>query len=123
MWTLPYLTVQRLLPVLRGTLASGLADAGLMRAARRQGMVSWRVALCSARKGASLSRNHSAWRQGKPSHEMERLRIVMNARSMDVFFDWAGADFFKAGSVAPTREPYPAYHIAGFSDKVSSAGA
>ena len=44
-----------------------------------------RVALCSARKGASLSRNHSAWRQGKLSHEMERLRIAMNARSMDVF--------------------------------------
>jgi hypothetical protein len=36
-WTLPYLTVQRLLPALRGTLASGLAEAGLMRAARRQG--------------------------------------------------------------------------------------
>ena len=56
-----------------------------------------RAALCSARKGASLSRNHSAWRQGKLSHEMERLRIAMNARVNGRFFDWAGADFSKLG--------------------------
>ena len=57
----------------------------------------WRVALCSAHKGASLSRNHSARRQGKLSHEMERLRIAMNARSMDVFSIGQAQIFLKLG--------------------------
>ena len=53
---------------------------------------------------------------------MERLRIGMNARSMDVFFDWAGADFLKLGPLRLLASHYPAYYTAGFSDKVSSAG-
>jgi hypothetical protein len=61
--TLPYLTVQRLLPALRGTLASGLADAGLMRAARRQGMVSAVVTLSDENRASDHAGFATACRQ------------------------------------------------------------
>jgi hypothetical protein len=45
----------------------------------------------------------------------------MNARSTDVF-SIARGQILKLRPCAPAREQYPAYYIAGFSDKVSSTG-